>query len=74
MFAASNLLQHESGLVTVTVMGIWLANMRGVAHKGSGGMSIVYLAEHEQLKRKAALKVLSTDLAEDPALPPRIAR
>lgn len=30
MFAASNLLQHESGLVTVTVMGIWLANMRGV--------------------------------------------
>ncbi len=29
-FAASNLLQEESGLVTVTVMGIWLANMREV--------------------------------------------
>ncbi len=29
-FVLSNLLQHESGLVTVTVMGIWLANMRGV--------------------------------------------
>ncbi len=29
-FIASNLLQPESGLVTVTVMGVWLANMRGV--------------------------------------------
>ena len=30
LFALSNTLQHESGLVTVTVMGIWLANMKGV--------------------------------------------
>lgn len=30
LFALSNLLQQESGLVTVTVMGIWLANMPGV--------------------------------------------
>lgn len=30
IFVASNLLQEESGLLTVTVMGIWLANMRGV--------------------------------------------
>lgn len=29
-FALSNLLQPESGLVTVTVLGIWLANMPGV--------------------------------------------
>lgn len=29
-FAASNLIQAESGLVTVTVMGIWLANMPNV--------------------------------------------
>jgi NhaP-type Na+/H+ or K+/H+ antiporter len=29
-FALSNMVQHESGLVTVTVMGIWLANMEGV--------------------------------------------
>ncbi len=29
-FALSNYLQEESGLVTVTVMGIWLANMKGV--------------------------------------------
>ncbi|MCH1921566.1 cation:proton antiporter [Shewanella sp. A3A] len=31
VFVGSNLLQEESGLLTVTVMGIWLANMRGVA-------------------------------------------
>ncbi|WJG10536.1 sodium:proton antiporter [Aliiglaciecola sp. LCG003] len=29
-FAVSNLLAHESGLLTVTIMGIWLANMRDV--------------------------------------------
>ncbi len=30
MFALSDLLQDESGLLTVTVMGVWLANMKGV--------------------------------------------
>ena len=30
LFTASNALFHESGLLTVTVMGAWLANMRGV--------------------------------------------
>ena len=29
-FAASNMLQAESGLLTVTIMGVWLANMRDV--------------------------------------------
>ncbi|MFT4615521.1 MAG: NhaP-type Na+/H+ or K+/H+ antiporter [Bacteroidia bacterium] len=29
-FALSNTLMHESGLLSVTIMGIWLANMRGV--------------------------------------------
>lgn len=30
VFAASNYLEHESGLLTVTVMGVWLANAKGV--------------------------------------------
>ncbi len=30
MFALSDLFQEESGLLTVTVMGVWLANMKGV--------------------------------------------
>ncbi|QIR14456.1 cation:proton antiporter [Shewanella aestuarii] len=30
IFVGSNMIQEESGLLTVTVMGIWLANMRGV--------------------------------------------
>jgi NhaP-type Na+/H+ or K+/H+ antiporter len=30
VFASSNYLAHESGLLSVTVMGIWLGNMKGV--------------------------------------------
>lgn len=30
VFAFSNYIQHESGLLTVTVMGMWLANMKAV--------------------------------------------
>ncbi len=33
-FIAANIVQPESGLVTVTVMGIWLANMNGVDVQG----------------------------------------
>lgn len=29
-FALSNQVQHESGLLTVTIMGIWMANRKGV--------------------------------------------
>jgi len=34
MFAISNELAHESGLLTVTVMGIWMANMKQVPIDG----------------------------------------
>lgn len=30
VFAAANAIQHESGLLAVTVMGVWLANMKRV--------------------------------------------
>jgi serine/threonine protein kinase len=34
---------------------------------GSGGMSSVYLCEHKVMRRRAAVKVLPTSMAEDPA-------
>ena len=29
-FAISNVMAHESGLLTVTIMGMWMANMKDV--------------------------------------------
>jgi serine/threonine protein kinase len=40
----------------------------------AGGMSVVYLAEHLQLQRKVAFKVLSPHLAEDEAFRDRFIR
>ena len=46
-------------------LGSMLAGYRIESLLGRGGMSVVYLAHHERLKRKAALKVLAPQLAED---------
>jgi hypothetical protein len=46
-------------------LGSLLAGYRIESLLGRGGMSVVYLAQHERLKRKAALKVLAPQLAED---------
>ena len=40
---------------------------------GRGGMAAVYLAEHDRLKRKVALKVLSPELAADESFRQRFA-
>jgi serine/threonine protein kinase/DNA-binding winged helix-turn-helix (wHTH) protein len=45
--------------------GAEVASYRIVRTLGRGGMSVVYLAEHDWLQRKVALKVLAPQLAED---------
>ena len=47
-------------------IGTQIGDYRIERFLGRGGMSVVYLSEHVRLKRKAALKLLSPDLAEDP--------
>jgi YVTN family beta-propeller protein len=41
---------------------------------GRGGMSVVYLAEHLRLKRRVALKLISSDLAQNPSFRDRFIR
>jgi serine/threonine protein kinase len=55
-------------------VGTELAGYRIERVLGRGGMSIVYLAEHLRLHRKAALKVLSPELSGDEAFRTRFIR
>ncbi len=38
---------------------------RIIEHIGRGGMGVVYLAEHQTLRRRAALKIIVPELAEN---------
>jgi serine/threonine protein kinase len=55
-------------------IGSELAGYRIEAAIGRGGMSRVYRAEHLRLARPVALKLLGTDLAEDPLFRARFER
>jgi len=54
--------------------GTEVAGYRIVGTLGRGGMSVVYLAEHDWLQRKVALKVLAPPLAEDERFRERFVR
>jgi streptogramin lyase len=55
-------------------LGTLLAGYRIESLIGRGGMSVVYLAHHEGLERKAALKLLAPELAENEAFRQRFIR
>jgi serine/threonine protein kinase len=46
--------------------GFTLGKYRILERLGSGGMGVVYLAEHSIMRRRVAIKVLPVALAEDP--------
>jgi len=54
--------------------GTEFAGYRIVTTLGRGGMAVVYLAEHDFLQRKVALKVLAPQLAEDERFRERFVR
>ena len=55
-------------------VGTKLAGYRIESLLGSGGMSVVYLAEDLRLKRRVALKLLAAELAEDESFRDRFLR
>jgi hypothetical protein len=46
--------------------GQMIGNYRIVRPLGEGGMGVVFLAEHQHIARKAAVKVLHPDLSQNP--------
>ena len=54
-------------LTELYVVGRTIGNYRVVALLGQGGMGRVYLAHHPGIERRSAIKVLHSDLADDPA-------
>ena len=54
--------------------GTEVGSYRIVRTLGRGGMSVVYLAEHDWLQRKVALKVLAPQLADDERFRERFVR
>jgi len=55
-------------------VGTVVAGYRIEARIGRGGMGVVYMAEHQTLRRRAALKIIVPDLAESPDFRARFLR
>src|SRR3982750_3087273 len=47
------------------MIGQSFGNYRAISVLGEGGMGVVYLAEHPEIGRKVAVKVLHPDFARD---------
>src|SRR5262245_28364177 len=54
--------------------GFHVGGYRLIERIGAGGTGTVYLAEHEVMKRRAAIKILPPQLAGDPAILERFRR
>src|SRR5262245_65158735 len=54
--------------------GFQVGGYRILERIGQGGTGTVYLAEHEVMKRRAAIKILPPQLAGDPAILERFRR
>ena len=65
---------YKRAVATDARIGTLLAGYRIESLIGRGGMSVVYLAHHEGLERKAALKLLAPELAENEAFRQRFIR
>src|SRR6185369_1696078 len=49
----------------ISMIGQSFGNYRAISVLGEGGMGVVYLAEHPEIGRKVAIKVLHPDFARD---------
>src|SRR5215831_11154189 len=50
------------------MIGEALGNYAVVAPLGKGGMGMVFLAEHQRISRRAAIKVIAPELTQDPSI------
>jgi serine/threonine protein kinase/sugar lactone lactonase YvrE len=57
---------HARHMLTGKYRGFILGQYKVLEQIGAGGMGVVFLAEHRTMKRRAALKVLPGDRANDP--------
>ena len=66
--------RHDAGPAARPPPGDVVAGYRIESRIGRGGMGVVYLAEHQTLRRRAALKIIAPELAENPDFRERFLR